>query len=180
MLLSCSAMLEFDQHSWSPITGSSQPPYSHWMFVSVSLGGARLSPRHSSQDFLVWGHCDPALGKITYFYLFSLDFDQEKSWCCCIIPKSHPPFCLFVFKEHKAIWYNRLCFVWSYFCILGSNNIHNKHRLGLLVENLPLFLIGPFLFLCRCLNLALLKIIEMHFPSHKILKAVWWVLLFNK
>lgn len=55
-LLSCSAMLEFDQHSWSPITGSSQPPYSQWMFVCVSLIDVRLNLRHSSQNFLEWGH----------------------------------------------------------------------------------------------------------------------------
>lgn len=43
------------------------------------------------------------------------------------------------FLEHKAIRHNRLCFVDSYFCILQCDNIHNKHRLGLLVENLHLF-----------------------------------------
>lgn len=46
-------------------------------------------------EFPGMGSLDPALGKIAFFYLFSLDFDQEKSWCRCIIPKAHPPFWLF-------------------------------------------------------------------------------------
>lgn len=46
-------------------------------------------------EFPGMGSLDPALGKIAFFYLFSLDFDQEKSWCRCIIPKARPPFWLF-------------------------------------------------------------------------------------
>lgn len=157
-LLSCSAMLEFDQHSWSPITGSSQPPYSQWMFVCVSLIDVRLNLRHSSQNFLEWGHSIQLWERLHSSTCSVLILIRRRVDVVASFLKLALPFGFF-FKEYKAIWDNRLCLVGSYFCILRCDNIRNKHRLGLLVENLPLFWIDPFLFLWSCLNFALLKII---------------------
>lgn len=66
------------------------------------------------------------------------------------------------FLEYKAIWYSRLCFADSYFCILQKcGNTHNKHRLGLLVESLQLLWIDPFPLFWQCFKFALLKMIRI-------------------